>query len=93
MALDVCKLYIPDDIPPGQFAGKLIKAVYTDTKASVFPRDGPYGKDWKKAISFLNRKKKKATDDFSEQKKETNHEQNLEVCRSSSPNKVKINAI
>ena len=59
MALDVYKLHIPDHVPPGHFAGKLIKAIYTDTKDSVFPCDGPYGKDWKKAISYLNRKKRK----------------------------------
>ena len=63
MALDVYQLHFPDDIPAGHLAAKIIKAIYTDTKQSVFPCDGPYGKDWKRAISFLNRKRKQSVPD------------------------------
>ena len=88
MALDVYKLHIPDDIPAGQLAGKIIKAIYSDTKQSVFPCDGPYGKDWKKAISYLNRKKKKTVGEVVEKKEDSDLEQNYGVCRSFNPSKV-----
>jgi len=89
MALDLYKLHIPDDIPPGQLAGKIIKAIYTDTKQSIFPCDGPYGKDWKRAISYLNRKKKKAASDFAE-KEDTDLELIHSACRSFTPTKDMI---
>ena len=94
MALDLYKLHIPDNIPPGQFASKLIKAVYTDTKDTVFPRDGVYGKDWKHAISCLNIKKRKAFDHSETHKEKSSNltaKYPSHICISGSSDKVRCN--
>ncbi|XP_078495370.1 uncharacterized protein LOC100186163 isoform X1 [Ciona intestinalis] len=58
MALEAYGVYIPPDIPPGQFASKLVKAVHTDTRDNIFPCDSPYGRDWSESILYLGRKKR-----------------------------------
>lgn len=63
MALDLYCAYIPSDVPPGHFAGKLVKAVHTDTKHNIFPCDSAYGKDWSEAISYLGRKRRNSAND------------------------------
>lgn len=42
MALSANKMRIPDNIPPGNFASKLIRAVNRDSKHTVFPKYALY---------------------------------------------------
>ena len=53
-------LMLKSNVPQGEFSSKIIKAVHTDTRNTMFPIDSIYGRDWKKAINIL--KKTKTTD-------------------------------
>lgn len=53
-------LMLKSNVPQGEFSSKIIKAVHTDTRNTMFPVDSIYGRDWKKAINIL--KKTKTTD-------------------------------
>jgi len=57
MALEAYRAFIPCDIPPGQFASKLIKAVHTDSRNNIFPCNSTYGRDWSESITYLGRKR------------------------------------
>nr|CAB3262985.1 uncharacterized protein LOC100186163 [Phallusia mammillata] len=57
MALEAQRVYLSPDLPPGQFASKVIKAVHTDTRNNIFPCNSTYGRDWSESISYLGKKR------------------------------------
>ena len=60
MAIDTMipgNLMLKSEMPQGEFASKVVKAVHTDTRNTIFPTDSIYGRDWRHAINVLKQTK------------------------------------